>query len=177
MDPCQDSTRLFESILGDKPTRREGQDHHAANQHEDGTWELQAERESPLQVALEEDATVSDPVGQEETCGRAHPLETDDYTAVLGLGDLGHVDGRHRQDHTRRPAGQQSPGDKHADIGTNHGQQDAHDGDGARNCKSVSAAKFVGGPACEEGSDSLAGVVDRDDGTYFTAILVSALSI
>lgn len=31
VDPCQDSTRLLEPILGDKPTRREGQDHQAAD--------------------------------------------------------------------------------------------------------------------------------------------------
>lgn len=177
VDPCQDSTSLLEPVLRHEPTRREGQDHQAADQHEDSTRELQAEREPPLQVTIEEDAAVADPVGQEEARGRPHPLEADDYAAVLGLGDLGHVDGRHGQDHPRRPAGQQSPGDEHSDIGADHGQEDAHYGDGARDCKSVPAAEFVGGPACEEGSNCLAGVVDRDDGTYLTTTSTLASSI
>lgn len=177
VDPRQDGTSFLESVLGDKPTRCEGKDHQATDQHEDGAWELQAEREPPLEVALEEDTAVSDPVGQEEAHGRSHPLEADDYTAVLRFGDLGHVDGRDREDHARRPTGEQTPGDEHANVGANHGQQDTHDGNGTRDRKGVSAAEFVGGPAREKGANSLAGIVDGNNGTCKQAMFLLVLLI
>lgn len=165
VDPRENSTSLLKPILGDEPTRREGEDDQASNQHEDRTGELQAEGKPPLQVTLKKDTAIADPVGQEEARRRAHALEPDDYAAVLGLGDLGHVDGGDGQDHPRGPASEEPSCDEHADVGPDDGQEDAYDGDGARNCKSVSPAKSIGGPACEQGANSLPGVVHGDDGT------------